>query len=161
MYQLSKSALRWALVFGLLAAAFWGTWSLFAPIPTVSEINIAAESWKISIPVWPMTRLWDIPGLALWAAGLALSFWLGDLSDRRDIKWVGNVAIFALLIIETLGLLIGSFSGFMYGLIIGLLIGIAIWLTVAFGIYAWRMVTSKFWVRLWRWMNADQMTTTT
>jgi hypothetical protein len=159
--KLFKSALRWAMVFGLLAAAFWGTWSLFAPIPTVSEINIVTERWTICIPVWPATRLWDIPGLALLAAGFALFLWLGDLSDRRDFKWAGDVAIFAVLMVVVFGLILGSFCGFAYGLIIGLLIGIAIWTAAAFGVILWRMLTSKSWPRFWHWLKADQVPTTT
>jgi len=161
MYKLSKSALRWALVFGLSAAAFWGTGSLFAPIPTVSEIKIATVHWTVCIiPVWPMTRLWDIPGLALLAASFALTLWLGDLSDRRDFKWAETMAIIALRVFLVIGLISGSVFGFAYGLIIGLLVGIAIWTAAAFGVATKRIFTAKAWGRLWHWLNVDEMPTT-
>lgn len=101
-----------SLYAGLFFALFWGIWSLFAPVPVLTEIKLAKNLiWRLPFAV---SRWWDVLFAPLCvSAGFVWYFflkshWLDDLCDYLEEK-LDNYHIVDILIgIATIILIIGT-----------------------------------------------------
>jgi len=135
-----RRRLRCSARIGLLATAamalFWGAWWLLAgSVPETASVPWTVDT-AIALP-FALSRLWDIPAMFVWAAGVALiGTYVPDIL-RESCRTEGNTKRESVFICLGLGLLhglsVGVLCGGDMGPVSGLSIGLVISLCMGLG----------------------------
>jgi len=110
-----KLILRWSLATMALTAAFWGIWSLFAPVPEM--LRNSWNEWGIAFPL-STSRWWDVLFAGPWVAVIIVTsshlkhLWKVIQTSEYTIPFDKDRAEMAVV----LGLTFTSILGTMFGL---------------------------------------------
>mgnify|MGYP001578078108 CR=1 FL=1 len=139
--RFAHSCFRLGLLAAFLAAAFWGIWSLFAPIPDHGTLLVTENpAWTI-----PLHRLWDIPFAFLL---VNVYGWVLRLAYLALNKFGGNDEDFGV------GLVFGLGAGLIFGLVVGLGVGLGVGLAFGLGVGLKYVCSQTFWGNMYAFFAA-------
>ena len=117
--------LKFGLLASVLAAAFWGIWSMFATVPDHSVLRLTpVTSWTI-----PLSRWFDVVS-AFFAVQLYAWLIRGYLLFGKKVRVPEDDLFIGLFVGLFVGLIVGLFVGLVYGLVVGLFAGFGLGLFV-------------------------------
>jgi len=116
----ARTCALWGLAAAALAAAFWGLWSLWAPVPEAASLDLWPSPGETALP-FALSRWLDVPAALAWGSLLA---WLGTSPPVRRAFWKESDLYGGLACGLASGLASGLAGGLFCGLTVGLVCGL-------------------------------------